>query len=933
MSGRSLNGNSFTNNVFVNSMFQEGTAISITQQSENTKVIVNLDIGGLSANTTTNTSDVFVLEESGGNTKKITYGNLTSSLVSLTGTETLQNKSMKLPFKILDTSNDHNYTFAVSELVADRTITLPLLGGNDEFVFKDHTATLTNKTISTGSTWSGNTIATTSGGTGLSSYTTGDIIYSSSGNTLAKLNIGSTGQVLKVSGGVPVWGTDNDTIYTATTPINVSGTTISLQNLSGFGSNGDYLKTNGSDTISYSSFTTDANTAIANATSVASASTSTDRHIGVGIANMNINSKLLCLYGVDSNMSADAVGFQLKGSVSVGGTFTDMTVLELTNRYSASATSNKPQLKFRDFTGSIGTTTSYVGPDSAGNLHYQDTDEIAERADNFGTTKGADINIGSTGYTTNINTKISSTKEGAENDISFLNGKLFNNNIASSSGFRSVNINMTGFSGYGFGTFTDFGSDVYMYVANSGFKYASIGSITSDGIFALYAGNETALTINPNERNHISIGKHLVSSANFTPLGVVHIKNITTSPDDADTTVIIESVVFNKMPKLEFIQDTGTGSGTTKSGHIRFDATNEKICFDVIGTDRFEIYHDGVVASKYEFDNLYGMNSTENYIEHNSTYGFGFYGKNDGGRSYNMFLKNTGSGANYGWIGCDSQGLFLHMNGLGDALEMIKQSNKATIKITNALSTGNPISTGLTAGQSAGNLDTPIRLGSTYSYGSANQYYQNIGFYTPHLSNNHWTIFTFDSTTNTHIGFSNKTSQLATLDDLGNWSIAGSFSSSDKRIKENIETADLNEVKTIFDKLDLKSYNYNQSYRDRYHKTDKKVYGFIADEVKEIDEISYLVKTFPISGITDNDGNEMNDILELNKDRLLTLLWGMVKYQQQEINTSKETINKQQEETNTLKNEVNSLKDILNKLTTATTFANFKKSLNLNNNE
>ena len=916
MSNRTLNGLNATN-VFVNSMFADGQAITITQVSNTTQAQVNLDISKQPTNTTPASTDFFVIEEnSGGAIKKISYGDLTDTFATLTGTQTLQNKSMKLPFKILDTSNNHNYTFAVSELVADRTITLPLLGGNDEFVFKDHTATLTNKTISTGSTWSGNAIATTAGGTGLSSYTTGDIIYSSSGNTLAKLGIGSTGQVLKVSGGVPAWGTDNDTIYTATTPVNVSGTTISLQNLSGFGSNGDYLKTNGSDTISYSSFTTDANTAIANATSVASASTSTARSIGVGIANLNINSKLLCLYGVDSNMSADAVGFQLKGSVSVGGTFTDMVVLELTNRYSSGATSNKPQLKFRDFTGGIGTTTSYVGPDSAGNLYYQETDEIAERADNFGTTKGADINIGSTGYTTNINTKISSTKEGANNDISFLNGKLFNNNVGSSSGFRTVNVNMTGYNGYGFGTYTDFGSDVYMYVANSGFKYASIGSITSDSIFALYGGNETALTINPNERNHISIGKHLVSSANSTPLGVVHIKNITTSPDDADTTVVIESVVSTRFPKLEFIQDTGSASGTTKSGNIRFDATNEKICFDVIGTDRFEIYHDGVVASKYEFDYLYGKNSTQNYIEHFSSYGFGFYGVNNGGRSYNIYLKNTGSGSNYGWIGCDGEGLFLHMNGLGDALEMKTQNSKASIKITNAVSTGNPVSTGTVAGFAGGSLDTPFRAGSGYQFGSTEVYYQNYGWYSPAIANNHWTIWTYDWVSNSkhYTGFANNTNQLATLDEDGNWSIAGSFSSSDKRIKENIATADLNEVKTIFDKLDLKTYNYNQSFREKYHKTDKKVFGFIADEVKAIDEISYLVKSFPISGIKDNSGNEMKDILELNKDRLLALLWGMVKYQQQE--------------TNTLKDEVNNLKDIVNKLTTATTFANFKKSLN-----
>ena len=36
---------------------------------------------------------------------------------------------------------------SVAELTADRTVTIPLLTGNDEVVFKDHTQTLTHKTI------------------------------------------------------------------------------------------------------------------------------------------------------------------------------------------------------------------------------------------------------------------------------------------------------------------------------------------------------------------------------------------------------------------------------------------------------------------------------------------------------------------------------------------------------------------------------------------------------------------------------------------------------------------------------------------------------------------------------------------------------------------------------------------------------------------
>ena len=50
------------------------------------------------------------------------------------------------------------------------------------------------------------TVAVGNGGTGLSSYTTGDVLYAGSSSTLAKLGIGTTGQVLTVAGGgVPSW--------------------------------------------------------------------------------------------------------------------------------------------------------------------------------------------------------------------------------------------------------------------------------------------------------------------------------------------------------------------------------------------------------------------------------------------------------------------------------------------------------------------------------------------------------------------------------------------------------------------------------------------------------------------------------------------------------------------------------------------------------
>jgi hypothetical protein len=58
--------------------------------------------------------------------------------------------------------------------------------------------------------------------------TTGDTIYSSSGSTPARLGIGSTGQVLTVSGGVPTWATSSANSYTSLASGSLSGATTTV---------------------------------------------------------------------------------------------------------------------------------------------------------------------------------------------------------------------------------------------------------------------------------------------------------------------------------------------------------------------------------------------------------------------------------------------------------------------------------------------------------------------------------------------------------------------------------------------------------------------------------------------------------------------------------------------------------------------------------
>lgn len=80
------------------------------------------------------------------------------------------------------------------------------------------TSLTTLGTVTTG-TWNATTIGAVYGGTGQTTYATGDILYASAPNTLSKLAAGSNTQVLTLAAGVPSWATP-----TTGTVTSVSGT-------------------------------------------------------------------------------------------------------------------------------------------------------------------------------------------------------------------------------------------------------------------------------------------------------------------------------------------------------------------------------------------------------------------------------------------------------------------------------------------------------------------------------------------------------------------------------------------------------------------------------------------------------------------------------------------------------------------------------------
>ena len=104
----------------------------------------------------------------------------------------------------------------------------------------------------------------------------------------------------------------------------------------------------------------------------------------------------------------------------------------------------------------------------------------------------------------------------------------------------------------------------------------------------------------------------------------------------------------------------------------------------------------------------------------------------------------------------------------------------------------------------------------------------------------------------------------------GTVSSNGTVLTSDERVKENIELADLAEIQAIFDKVDVKTYERNDGLLGSR-------IGFIAQDFqKSIDNdskfqnIVYPIYTEP-------------PLIGLDMSRLTTLLWGMCKRLQSRV--------------------------------------------------
>jgi len=149
-----------------------------------------------------------------GNVTGNVTGNLAGNVTAASGTSTFTNVTVNTGMDMTNGIIANVATPIASADAANKGYVDGLVGGVTSVAMTAPAVfTVTGSPVtSTGTlalTYSGTALPEANGGTAQTTYTTGDLLYASGANTLSKLAVGTTGQVLKVAAGAPAWGTDS----------------------------------------------------------------------------------------------------------------------------------------------------------------------------------------------------------------------------------------------------------------------------------------------------------------------------------------------------------------------------------------------------------------------------------------------------------------------------------------------------------------------------------------------------------------------------------------------------------------------------------------------------------------------------------------------------------------------------------------------------
>ena len=188
------------------------------------------------------------------------------------------------------------------------------------------------------------------------------------------------------------------------------------------------------------------------------------------------------------------------------------------------------------------------------------------------------------------------------------------------------------------------------------------------------------------------------------------------------------------------------------------------------------------------------------------------------------------------------------------------------------------------------------------------KYMSYIIFHCPLYTTSKWVHWGWDDASSRWMGYSLGSSVKIQWNDSGNFYTSGAVNPSDSRIKKQIINADLDEVHNLFNSIELKKYKYTDNYRISNNTTDGDVYGFLADDIYNNDDLKYITSTLPKLSLTNNGVviETIDNLKVIDKSKLLTLLWGECKR---------------------LNNRIDTLETQMNLLINSKSFSDFKKNV------
>lgn len=500
------------------------------------------------------------------------------------------------------TTNDaFETTLTVTDPTADRTITLPnvdgtvITTGNLSSITSVGTvisgtfpaanlsgtslpatvvsSSLTSVGTITSGTWNGSTIAVSNGGTGLTSFTTGDIVYASAANTLAALADVATGNAL-ISGGVgvaPSYGKIGLTTHiSGTLAIGNGGTGQTTANASlnallpsQSTNSGRYLTTDGTNTswavVNSYLAPTIGSTSIgsgATVTSIAGLSLSNATLTGTLTAGGGVGSsgQVLQSTGTGVQWSTPAAGYSAPtiGSTSIpsGTTVTTISGLTLT-----SPTLNAPTIGQAYITDTI----TFEG---ATNDAFETTlgviDPTADRTINLPNVDGTVITTGNLSSITTVGTVTSGSfpaanLSGTALPTSVVSSSLTSLGTVTSGSFPAANLSGTTLaSGITSSSLTSVGTLANLTVTNpiSGSVTGSAGSVAASNITGttLASGVTTSSLTSVGTLGSLSVSGNINAGSISVTGGVVEHISFNTTPIGSYTLITSDDGKIVEMP-------------------------------------------------------------------------------------------------------------------------------------------------------------------------------------------------------------------------------------------------------------------------------------------------------------------------------------------------------------------------------------------------